>query len=93
MHPSQLAIQHHEEYNNIKTVLQKPDYDSNECIICVDLKWQTFAWPAKRLYQIFMIHPPVGSKARNVQWMKQGWPPTDSMRIGEANIISEPLVA
>ena len=34
-----------------------------------------------------------GRRARNDHWVKKGWPPTGSMRIGEAYIINEPFVA
>ncbi|XP_076815020.1 uncharacterized protein LOC143461117 isoform X1 [Clavelina lepadiformis] len=33
------------------------------------------------------------SRARTDHWVKKGWPPRDSMRVGEGNIINEPLVA
>ena len=42
MHLSQLAIQLKENYNNVKTVLQKLDYDSHQWLICVDLKMIIF---------------------------------------------------
>ena len=33
------------------------------------------------------------SRARDDCWVKKEWPPRDSMRVGEANVINEPLVA
>ena len=32
-------------------------------------------------------------QARDDHWMKKGWPPSDSMRVGEASVIIEPLFA
>ena len=33
------------------------------------------------------------SRARDDHWVKKGWPPRDSMRVGKANVINEALVA
>jgi len=43
-----------QEYD-IKTVFQKLDHDSNQWLMCVDLKMVKFsALPAKRLYKIYL---------------------------------------
>ena len=40
-----------EDYNNIKTVLQKLDYDSHQWLICVDLKMVIFFLASKAAIQ------------------------------------------
>ncbi|XP_076799763.1 uncharacterized protein LOC143444861 [Clavelina lepadiformis] len=83
-----------EEYNNIKTVLQKLDYDSHQWLICVDLKMVNFLLGQQSGYTKYPCFICLwDSRARTDHWVKKGWPPRDSMRVGEGNIINEPLVA
>ena len=83
-----------EAYSNIKTVLQKLDYDSHQWFICVDLKMVNFLLGQQSGFTKYPCFICLwDSRARDDQWVKKEWPPRDSMRVGEANVINEPLVA
>ena len=60
MHLSQQGIKQKYKYNNIKTALEKVDYDYHYWLICVDLKTGIFALTAKWLYNISMSYLPMG---------------------------------
>ena len=89
-HPTKLK----EDYNNIKTVGQKLDYESYQWLFCVDLKMINFLLGQK---SGCTKHPCFiclwDNRAHDDHWVKKGWPPKDSMRVGEANVINEPSVA
>ena len=83
-----------EAYSNIKTVLQKLDYDSHQWLICVDLKMVNFLLGQQSGFTKYPCFICLwDSRARDDHWVKKEWPPRDSMRVGEANVINEPLVA
>ena len=51
------SIKLNKNYNNVKTILQKLDYDSHQRLICVDLKMVNFCFASKVAIQ--NIHLPV----------------------------------
>ena len=83
-----------EAYSNIKTVLQKLDYDSHQWLICVDLKVVNFLLGQQSGFTKYPCFICLwDSRERDDHWVKKEWSPRDSMRVGEANVINEPLVA
>ena len=80
------------DYDNIKTVLQKLDDDFRQWLICVDLKMVDFLLGQESGYTKYPCCICLWrSRARDDHWIKKGWPPRDSMRVSEANVINEPL--
>ena len=82
------------DYNNTKTVLSKLDHESHHWLFCVDLKMVIFLLghqSAITKYPCFICL--WDRQVRDDHWMKKGWPPSDSMRVGEASVIIELLFA
>jgi len=78
-----------EEYN-IKTVLQKLDYDFHEWISCVDLQRVIFLIGQQSGCAISSFIYLWDSRACKWSLGGKGWPPEDSMRVVETNFINEP---
>ena len=75
-------------------VLQKLDYDSHQWLICVDLKMVNLLLGQQSGYTKYPCFICLwDSRARDDYWVKKKWPPRDSIRIGEANVINEHLLA
>ena len=82
-----------EDYNNIKTVLQKLDYISHQWLFCVDLKMINFLLGQPRGYTKYSCFICLwNSRAREDHWVKKRRPPK-VCRVGEANLMNELLVA
>jgi len=82
-----------EEYDNIKMVLQRICYDEPQWSICVDLKMVNFLLGQQSGYT---NHPCLmslwDSRAKQQHWIKKCWFTRNTLKVGEENIIREPLV-
>lgn len=82
-----------EEYENVKKVLQKIEYESHKWSICVDLKMVNFLLGQQSgytKYPCFLCLWDSRDKAHH--WDTKAWSIREHMNVGSANIIHEPLV-
>ena len=81
-----------EEYDNIKTVLQRICYEEHQWSICVDLKMVNFLLGQQTgytKYPCFMCLWDI--RAKQQHWIKKCWPTRNALKVGEETIIREPL--
>ena len=82
-----------EEYDNIKTVLQRICYEEHQWSICVDLKMVNFLLGQQTGYTKYpCIMCLWDSRAKQQHWIKKCWPTRNALKVCEENIIREPLV-
>ncbi|CAK8684393.1 unnamed protein product [Clavelina lepadiformis] len=82
-----------EEYQNIKTVLEKFKYHEHSWLICVDLKMVNFLLGQQSgytKYPCFLCY--WDSRAKDQHWKKEEWPPRLTLTPGDKNIIRDQLV-
>ena len=48
---------------------------------------------AKWKYKVVMFYLPWDSRAPDENWIKKGWPPRDSIKVGKANVMNKPLTS
>lgn len=82
-----------EKYEHIKTVLELLKYKDHNWIICVDLKMVNFLLGQQGGYTKYPCFLCLwDSRARDKHWKEKNWPERTSLKVGERNIINEPLV-
>ena len=82
-----------EEYDNIKTVLQRICYEEHQWSICVDLKMVKFFLGQQNGYTKYPCFMCLwDSRAKQQHWIKKCWPTRNALKVGEENIIREPLI-
>ena len=82
-----------EEYDNIKTVLQRICYEEHQWSICVDLKMVNFLLGQQTGYTKYPCFMCLwDSRAKQQHWTKNCWPTRNALKVGEENFIREPLV-
>ena len=82
-----------EEYDAIKLVLEKLDYNTHKWLICVDLKMVNFLLGQQSGYTKYPCFLCLwDSRARTQHWRKKNWQERTSLQVGTANVINEPLV-
>ena len=80
-----------EEYDSIKTVLQRICYEKHQWSICVDLKMVNFLLGQQTGYTKYPCFMCLwDSRSKQQHWIKKYWP--NALKVGEENIIREPLV-
>ncbi|QQP36124.1 Uncharacterized protein FKW44_021122 [Caligus rogercresseyi] len=53
---------------------------------------QFSAWSAKWVHKVSLLSLLWDSRARIQQWRKKNWPERESLEVGTANVINEPLI-
>ena len=82
-----------EEYDGIKFVLEKLNYNTHKWLICVDLKMVNFLLGQQSGYTKYPCFLCLwDSRARIQHWRRENWPERESLEVGTANVINEPLV-
>ena len=82
-----------EEYDNIKTMLQRIFYEEHQWSICVDLKMLNFLLGQQTGYTKYSCFMCLwDSRAKQQHWIKKCWITRNALKIGEENIIREPRV-
>ena len=82
-----------ENYENIKVVLKRLKYCVHQWLICVDLKMVNFLLRQQGVhtkYPCFLCY--WDSRANKEHWVRKEWPPRNTIKPGEKNIINNPLV-
>ena len=82
-----------ENYENIKVVLERLKYADHQWLICVNLKMVNFLLGQQgghTKYPCFLCY--WDSRANEEHWVRKEWPPRNTMKPGEKNIINDPLV-
>lgn len=83
----------HEEYEDIKKVIDVLQYNLHQWIICVDLKMVSFLLGQQRGYTKYPCFLCMwDSRAREKHWVQSKWPPRSDLKPGDPNIVSQPLV-
>lgn len=82
-----------EEYENVKLVLEKIKYSEHQWPICVDLKMVNFLLGQQSGYTKYPCFLCMwDSRAKQLHWEQDVWPARNSLTVGKANVIREPLV-
>ena len=82
-----------EEYDNIKTVLQRICYEEHPWSICVDLKIMNFLLGQRTGYTKYPCFMCLwNSRAKQQHWIKKCWSTRNAPKVDEKNIIREPQV-
>ena len=82
-----------ENYENIKVVLERLKYCVHQWLICVDLKMVNFLLGQQRghtKYSCFLCY--WDSRVNEEHWASKEWPPRNTIKPGEKNIVNNPLV-
>ena len=82
-----------ENYKNIKVVLERLKYCVHQWLICVDLKMVNFLLGQQGgdiKYPCFLCY--WDSRANEEHWVRKEWPPRNTIKPGEKNIVNNPLV-
>ena len=82
-----------ENYKNIKVVLERLKYCVHQWLICVDLKMVNFLLGQQgghTKYPCFLCY--WDSRANKEHWVIKEWPPRNTIKPGEKNIVNNPLV-
>ena len=82
-----------ENYKNIKIVLERLKYCVYHWLICVDLKMLNFLLRQQgghTKYPCFLCYR--DSRANKEHWVGKEWPPRNTIKPGEKNIVNKPLV-
>ena len=81
-----------ENYENIKVVLEKLKYCVHQWLICVDLKAVNFLLWQQEGHTKYMFLCFWDSRANEEHWVRKEWPPRNTIKPGEKNIVNNPLV-
>lgn len=82
-----------EEYENVKLVLEKIKYSEHQWPICVDFKMINFLLGQQSGYTKYPCFLCMwDSRAKQLHWEQDVWPARNSLTVGKANVIREPLV-
>ena len=82
-----------ENYENIKVVLERLKYCVHQWLICVDLKMVNFLLGQQgghTKYPCFLCY--WASRANEEHWVRKEWPPRNTIKPGEKNIVNNFLV-
>ena len=82
-----------EKYEPVKQVLECIKYNQHNWKICIDLKMVNFLLGQQSVYtkhSCFLCMWDSRDKANH--WVKKDWEPRITLRVGDKNIINEPLV-
>ena len=82
-----------ENYKNIKVVLERLKYCVHQWLICVDLKMVNFLLGQQgghTKYPCFLCY--WDSRANKEHWVRKEWPPRNTVKPGEKNIVNNTLV-
>ena len=82
-----------EYYENIKVVLERLKYCVHQWLICVDLKMVNFLLGQQgghTKYPCFLCY--WDSRANEEHWVGKEWPPRNTIKPGEKNIVNNSLV-
>lgn len=85
---------HKEEYNSMKLLLKKLNYNEHQWLLCGDLKILTILLGQQSgftKYPCFLCM--WDSRAQDLHYTNKVWEKRDSFEIGKGNIIHKPLVA
>lgn len=83
----------HEEYEDIKRVIDLLQYNMHKWIICVDLKMVCFLLGQQRGYTKYPCFLCMwDSRAREKHWLQSNWPARSDLKSGDPNILHQPLV-
>ena len=83
-----------EEYQNIKTVIEKISYAIHQWSVCVDLKMVNFLLGQQGGYTKYPCFICLwDSRAKTEHWIRKVWPLRENMEVGKANVIHEPLIS
>ena len=80
-------------YKNIKVVLERLKYCVHRWLICVDLKMLNFLLEQQgghTKYLCFLCY--WDSRANEEHWVRKEWPPRNTIKPGEKNIVNNSLV-
>ena len=81
------------KYKNIKVVLERLKYCIYQWLICVDLKMVNFLLGQQgghTKYPCFLCY--WDSRANEEHWVRKEWPPRNTTKPGQKNIVNNPLV-
>ena len=82
-----------ENYENIKVMLERLKYCVHQWLICVDLEMVNFLLGQQGghiKYTCFLCY--WDSRANEEHWIRNEWPPRNTIKPGEKNIINNPLI-
>ena len=82
-----------EQYLNVKMVLNKLCYSEHNWAICVDIKIINFLLGQQGGYtknSCFFSY--WDSRATSQHWVKKDWPARENLKVGDKNVINEPIV-
>ena len=82
-----------ENYENIKIVLERLKYCVHQWLICVDLKIMNFLLRQQgghTKYPCFLCYWDI--RTHEEHWVRKEWPPRNTIKPGEENIVNNPLV-
>ncbi|KAI6653849.1 hypothetical protein LOD99_3351 [Oopsacas minuta] len=91
--PIGYSVKLKEEYNNVKEILEIINYSAHDWVICVDLKMVNFLLGQQSgftKYPCFLCY--WDSRDRNQHWIREKWPPRECLKVGNKNVINNPLV-
>ena len=80
-------------YENIKVVLERLKYCVHQWLICVDLKMVNFLLGQQgdhTKYPCFLCYR--DSRANEEHWVRKEWPPRNTIKPGEKNIVNNFLI-
>ena len=80
-------------YENTKVVLERMKYCVHKWLICVDLKMVNFLLGQQgghTKYPCFLCY--WDSRDNEEHWVRKEWPPRNTIKPGEKNIVNNPLV-
>ena len=82
-----------ENYENIKVVLERVKYCVQQWLICVELKMVNFLLGQQgghTNYPCFLCY--WENRANEEHWVRKEWPPRNTIKPGNMNIVNNPLV-
>ncbi|KAI6648442.1 hypothetical protein LOD99_8232 [Oopsacas minuta] len=91
--PIGYSVKLKEEYNNVKGILEIISYSAHDWVICVDLKMVNFLSGQQSgftKYPCFLCY--WDSRDGNQHWIREKWPPRECLKVGDKNVINNPLV-
>ncbi|KAI6651178.1 hypothetical protein LOD99_5529 [Oopsacas minuta] len=78
---------------NVKEIIEIINYSAHDWVICVDLKMVNFLLGQQAgftKYPCFLCY--WDSRDRNRHWIREKWPPRECLKVGDKNVINNPLV-
>ena len=91
--PIEHSVTLKKNYKNIEVMLERLKYCVHQWLICVDLEMVNFLLEQQgghTKYPCFLYY--WDSRANKEHWVRKEWPPRNTIKPGEKNIVNNPLV-